>query len=568
VSGAAAGYTLPLDETVGSRLRRRNMLVVGAVIVACSAVALAAILLRNGGHFAYTLDAAYIHLSLASHIAAGTYGINSGESASPSSTIVYPFLLAAMLPLGLGQFSALLISLVSTLASGMLLCLLAEEAGLELDRLGTPSLALLAVAVLMATNLVGLAFTGLEHSLHVALSLASLLGLARFVRRRQSDWWWLVCIALQPLVRFEAAVLLFADIALLVMFRRYGHALIALAIGVVGVGGFGWYLHAHGLSWLPNSVLSRSAVATNGLAIGQGSLPASLLAFAGSVARNLNTNLSAYGGTQIAIVVAALAAWFSHPVGVLDRIRRDPACASVAAFAGLVCVAQLAGGSLASFSRYEIYALVLGLSAMAMIYRDGLNRWLREATRLGHVIVALSLVLVFSGYVRHGLLTAAAAGNVYEQQFQMRRFAVDFYDGPVAVNHLGWVNYENPRYVLDLSGAGSDAAREAIARGRGPGWVQPMVADHKIGLAMIYPNLVPALPTSWQPLARLDISGTVHTVPGPSVVFYSTNPASRDAIVADLERFAPTLPAGVRLRMGVTPEELSCMRDRFGAGQC
>jgi hypothetical protein len=24
----------------------------------------------------------------------------------------------------------------------------------------------------------------------------------------------------------------------------------------------------------------------------------------------------------------------------------------------------------------------------------------------------------------------------------------------------------------------------------------------------------------------------------------------------------------VRLRMGVTPEELSCLRDRFGAGQC
>jgi hypothetical protein len=60
----------------------------------------------------------------------------------------------------------------------------------------------------------------------------------------------------------------------------------------------------------------------------------------------------------------------------------------------------------------------------------------------------------------------------------------------------------------------------------------------------------------------------VHTVPGPSVVFYATNPASRDAIVADLERFAPTLPAGVRLRMGVTPEELSCLRDRFGVGQC
>ena len=45
-------------------------------------------------------DAPYTHLALAEQIRHGTYGLNPGEPSAPSSTILFPFLLVPLLPLG------------------------------------------------------------------------------------------------------------------------------------------------------------------------------------------------------------------------------------------------------------------------------------------------------------------------------------------------------------------------------------------------------------------------------------------------------------------------------------
>jgi hypothetical protein len=48
---------------------------------------------NNDGHFFYALDDPYIHLALSEQLAHGHYGLNPGEATSPSSSIVWPFLL-------------------------------------------------------------------------------------------------------------------------------------------------------------------------------------------------------------------------------------------------------------------------------------------------------------------------------------------------------------------------------------------------------------------------------------------------------------------------------------------
>jgi hypothetical protein len=468
--------------------------------------ALLAILIRTGGHFFYTLDAAYIHMALADQIASGNYGINPGEAAAPSSTIIYPYLLALVSRLGAGQFAALWINVLSTLATGVLVCELARECDLRIRELPAVSLALLTASVTLAMNLIGLAFSGLEHSLHVALTVASLLGLIRFVRRREADWWWLLCIALQPLVRFEAAVLLIADIGVLLVFRKFRHAAAVAIIGIVSVGGF-----------------------------------------VTKIIFNLNSNLDAYGGAQIAIMTAGLLATFTRVVNPLDRFRQEPIKGSVAAFAALVAMAHLAGGSLSSFSRYEIYVMMLGICGLAVVYREVLNDWLRSATFLGHIIVAAMLIFVFSGYARRTLVTPGAAANIYEQQFQMRRFVTQFYQGPVAVNHLGAINYRNPEYVLDLGGTGLESVRRAIAEHKSGAWMEKLVADHGIGLAIMYPTLEPPTPPSWRPVAELGLSGRSHSAAGEVVTFYATREQQVPVIEEKLRQFAPTLPPGVPL---------------------
>ena len=83
--------------------------IAGAVLLP-SLVMLAWILVRNGGHLTYPLDAPYTQLALAEQIARGHYGLNPGEPSSPSSSIAWPFLLAALLFQPLGDAAPLLLS--------------------------------------------------------------------------------------------------------------------------------------------------------------------------------------------------------------------------------------------------------------------------------------------------------------------------------------------------------------------------------------------------------------------------------------------------------------------------
>ncbi len=73
-------------------------------------------LILTDGNLIYSLDDPYIHLALAENILKGHYGVNLSEFSSPSSSILWPFLLApfqaideyAVTPLILNFFSALL----------------------------------------------------------------------------------------------------------------------------------------------------------------------------------------------------------------------------------------------------------------------------------------------------------------------------------------------------------------------------------------------------------------------------------------------------------------------------
>ena len=75
------------------------------------------VLVINGGQFAYPLAGPYVHMAMADQILRGHYGITPGVPASPSSTILYPYLLALLAPLHLGVFTSLVPCLAATAAS-------------------------------------------------------------------------------------------------------------------------------------------------------------------------------------------------------------------------------------------------------------------------------------------------------------------------------------------------------------------------------------------------------------------------------------------------------------------
>jgi hypothetical protein len=513
-----------------------------AGIVAVLLLELIGVLAGTEGHVVYAIEAPYTDLALAQQIAQGHYGIVPGEPAAPSSSILFPFLLAAFVPLGLGTLSPLIINGVATLAAGVFALLLARECGLPLRRISPRRLFVIAAVVTVALNLAGLALTGLEHSLHVTLTIAYLLGLVRFVRRGRCDWWWFVCILVQPIIRFEAAAMLVADVLIFIGFRRYAYALLTVLIGVALVGGYSLFLTALGLPLLPSSVLARSDWSNAAVVSHSG-----ILTVLSAILHNLHDNLNSFGAAQILGGLAVAWLWLNRLPALWARRRVDrseQAKLMTIFFMTVVSLAQLTGGKLGWVPpRYEAYVLALNLCGLVIVYREQVVAWCTRASWLRVGLFSAVLMMIFAGYATQTLVAPNLSRKEYLGPFQLHRFVTEFYRGPVAVDQLGYVNYDNPYYVLDLSGLASETARKARAAQAPIEWMDRLLGERGVKLAILNSGEETAVPAEWVALAELRSGNDAANHP----VFYARRASDAGEIAPALANFAAALPPEVKL---------------------
>src|SRR4051812_39964447 len=249
-----------------------------------------------GGEFAYGMDGPYIHMAMADQIRQGNYGLNPGEPASPSSSILYPFLLALLTPLPFGAATSLIFCLAANAGSAVLLCLIATECGIRLRAVAPAYLALMAAALSLGLNLVGLAMGGLEHAPQVTFSLAALLGLVRFCHRGRAEAWWIATLVLLPLLRFETGSVTLGCVLVMLALGRWRVALVAAGLTMLVLAAFVATMHALGLPSLPQSVVDRSMVAGTGTRTDWRKLPGTLIWI---LYTNLRVNLLSHGGAHI-----------------------------------------------------------------------------------------------------------------------------------------------------------------------------------------------------------------------------------------------------------------------------
>jgi len=484
-----------------------------------------AILLLNGGTFGYSLDDAYIHLSLANRIWDGTYGINAGEVSAPASSILWPFLLAAFSWLPASAY-ILIPVLINMAAAGATLKLLVDavRGALSGDRSFGLAVALFATVLIFSVNLVPIIFTGMEHSLQQLLAVLLVRGLveeSRSGRVPRGAW---LAVALLPLLRYDSLALA-APALLYFLWRGHwrGSVLAMAAIGAV-VGAFSGFLLVHGLGILPASVMAKSDIAR------AGGGPFAVL-------RNLYGNL--YGDSQANVLLfgAVLAA-----AAACDRGR-----AAAERGLGLVIVAAIATefvfGRFGAYYRYEAYICAATLMALIHLYRGVLARVFAPAAAPAPQIVAVGGLMIASlSYLIALANTPVATNNIYDQQYQMHRFAVDFYRRPVAVNDLGWVAFRNPNYILDLGGLASHEALLARATEPGPDWMRRLAVAHDVHLAMIYDAWYPQKPSGWVRIGQLEFNQMRVTAADARVSFYATDTDSVAPLRQALEQFQSTLP--------------------------
>jgi len=513
----------------------------------------------SDGHLIYSLDDPYIHLSVAETILSGGYGVNQGDYAAPSSSILYPLLLVVTTVLGLGEAGPLVVNvlamLLAVLVVGRLLTghVLTDEL---LEGAPSPLRTRLAVglACCVVMNAWGLVMTGMEHSLHVLLSVTVLwrLALGDDLRRRGGGGFDPLLVAASvalPLVRFEGIALTLAVTVALLFLRRLREAVVTLSLTAVALGAWVLFTLRLGLPWLPSSVLMKSEFAARMLENN------GVTALAQSIAQNVRKSLLdrqgviLIGGTVIATLYAARA----FACGRLDspgrlglagqaalRWRADFVCGAVAVGTAL---AHVVLGHYGWFTRYEVYAVQFVVFACLVLARAGLAR--TDA----RVAVTCALLVVGAPYILTTAQTPWAARGIYDQQFQMHRFVVERWRRPIAANDLGWLSYQNPHYVLDLWGLGSEHARQMARRGSlNAGGIGELVRERGIDLAILYESyFFDTAPEGWVRVAVL--RSQVVTGGQSEVSFFATSATPVVELRALLQEFAPTLPWRVKLEL-------------------
>jgi hypothetical protein len=187
--------------------------------------------------------------------------------------------------------------------------------------------------------------------------------------------------------------------------------------------------------------------------------------------------------------------------------------------------------------------LALNLCGLVIVYREKVVAWCTHASWLRVGLFATVLLLFFAGYATQTLVAPGLSRKEYLGPFQLHRFVTEFYRGPVAVDQLGYVNYDNPYYVLDLSGLASEKARKARAAQRPVEWMDELLAEHGVSLAILNSGEEPAVPAGWTAVAELRGGNDAANHP----VFYARRPSDVAAIAPSLAGFAASLPDGVKL---------------------
>lgn len=482
------------------------------IFLAVCFVLAAIILWANQGQFSFVLDDPLIHIAMAENIVQGHYGINIGEFSSPSSSIIWPFLLAVFSGLGLSVWPALILNII--------FCLLALHAFKRfLLELNWPADKTLLLLFLLWANAFSLVFIGMEHSLQLYLTVLIIKGLWQVAKGQKSAISLSAAIILAPLVRYECLALSVPALFYLLALGCYRQAITSGLVMAGALGAFSYFLLSLGLEVLPASVLLKSET---------GAEP---------VLEKLWAFFSTFKVWPLLFALVLLARKIKHAT---DKIE-----AKFAACVLAMLLLFLAFGRFGWYYRYEVFIWVAAAMALMALYQTPLKSFYQKRKPL-----ALSIVLALSAqHLLVTLLIPISANNIYLQQMQMARFIKDYYPKPVAVNDIGWVSVASEHYVLDLWGLANKELRDLRMSSDNPSWMDNEAKRKKVSFAMIYSGELSdangwfeEVPQNWQLLGHLTMQAMGITVSKREVAFYATSPEAARELTPLLKQYEKTLP--------------------------
>ena len=518
----------------------------------------------TGGTFCYPIDDPFIHLAMARRIAFdGIYGV-SHEFASASSSIVWPWLLAACAKV-FGDHATT--PFVLNLAFAVAL-VLAVDGVMQTAAPKSPLYlrGAVALAVVVFTPLPTLVVIGMEHTPHALLSILFVAEASRVLAADDAKPRRLLFLAfLLTSIRFEGLFLIGFVTLLALGRRRFRLAGPVLLAGGLPVFLFGLYAKAHGGLFLPTSVVLKGRHFRFDHASDVGDL------LGGDLLHKLGTEGHLLSVTLVALVLA------------LVGIRKDGLFARRNVALVLCVGATLAHVELASlgwFFRYEAYLVALSLTFIGVALADllpepgALFATMRRAPFVS-ACAGLLMVVAIAPLARRAVeaanVTPLACRNVFEQQVQSARFLGRFFGHErVAINDIGAVAYFGEEPMVDLVGLAS----LSVAKAKGYRIEQPLTRAQiealtsGVTVAIVYDEWFPdALPPTWLRVGRWHIDDN-KSAANADVSIYATTDESVPRVITALRAFSRDLPKGVHQEGRYTEglEGDAATEARIGAG--
>jgi len=490
-----------------------------------------ALLRLNNGHLVYTLDDPHIHLALAENIIQGHYGVNAGEFSAPSSSILWPFLLAPFASSPFGEYTPLFINSIAALATLFFVWkILSYSITTNSPRTKTIIVSAFLILFTLATNVIGLIFTGMEHSLQVLIVAIIAWGLVMEAEGGKAAPWLVIAIVIGPLVRYENLAVSLPTLLFLAVRGHFKTSAISFFLIILMLGGFSFFLIHLGLGPFPTSVVAKSTVVES-----MGSIKVMI--------KNLRESLNNPRGLVLVFGLLTL-------VGFASFSKQNHRKRLLAAVTSCAIVLHLIAGKYGWYHRYELYIWAFFVLISLYLIGDTLSGLLAEEERKTNLVkiialACLGMALTCFEYVRGLKSLPVASNNIYEQQYQMHRFAVNYYGKPVAVNDLGYVAYKNNNYVLDVRGLGSLDAFQCSRKEPSREWMNKLAGARSVELVMIYTNWFKDRPDTWIKIGDLHLGKPKITPAEDTVAFYALNDQAYKEAVAKLRSFVKTLPSGV-----------------------
>lgn len=528
----AACYALSLLVIVLNKKKRLALIIAAVVLFAFIMVSLTLTLLKTG-RISYPLDDTFIHMSIAKNFSQhGVWGITRHEFSSTSSSLLYTLILS---------FCYLIVKpnlvipiLVNVIFVGALLVLCYTI--LEKNKLNGNGIALTLLAVIFFTPLLYTTLLGMEHILHILLSLFFIYLSATMLERNDKslkhDVILLITGMLLISTRYESMFMVCIVCALFLFRGRWIFALILGVVSFLPVGLYGLYAINHGAYFFPNSLMIKGETSFSF------KRPFLLLY---DVPWLCNILL---GSVVLSLFTISR-----------DKHFRDKYVGMTTIFA-LAVLAHLEFVGVKGFFRYDGYLMVIGIIIFALHLSRIIKRYpLIPILSTTHKLILIPLIILimifFHPLVRRASealrKTHVAMVNIYDQQQQMGLFLQKYYNSAtVAANDIGAITYYTDITLVDIIGLGNNT----IARQKRQNTLdyKKIITDNNVPLIIIYDYCVPHwIRKEWVKVGDWQIA-TPYTAGHDIVTFFAVDNREALTLKNNMRAFESELPATVKVR--------------------